>query len=108
MLGTSVLHEPLGSLDGCYCASTWEDEVFEFRKQVRCPSVLRTHHQLVVFVRLVTMPLTVAWMTVFARTGPRSVFTVIYPSLSLSETLKTGVCDWTFSLPVFITSSSMA
>lgn len=35
--------------------------------------------------------LTVAWTTVLVRTSPRDVDTVIQPSLSFSETFKTGV-----------------
>lgn len=50
----------------------------------------------------------VACTTAFVFTFPLDVFTVIQPAASRSETLKAGVCAWTFKLPVLRTMCSRA
>lgn len=82
VLGAGAFHEAFRGLDGTDGTDGREDEIGKFGQQVRSPSVLVGNGQLLMFQIELSdrSEHTVAWTTVLARTSPRGVDTVMYPS----------------------------
>lgn len=83
VLGARALHEAFGGLDGTDGTDGREDEIRKFGQEVRSPSVLVIGHRQLLMFQIELSDRsghTVAWTTVLARTSPRDVDTVMYPS----------------------------